>query len=49
MKIIYKSFCPFPSNLGAFALGEVPTRDFDARLFAKAEENLHKKNSLSQL
>ena len=48
MKIIYKSFCPFPHNLGAFApwREEFPTPStFDARLFAHAAQIFNYSNT----
>ena len=48
VKIIYKSFCPFPINLGAFApwREEFPTPStFDARLFAQAAQIFNYSNT----
>ena len=50
MKIIYKSFCPFPISLGAFApwREEFPTPStFDARLFAQAAQIFNYSNTKS--
>ena len=50
MKIIYKSFCPFPNKLGAFApwREEFPTPStFDARLFAQAAQIFNYSNTKS--
>ena len=48
VKIIYKSFCPFPHKLGAFApwREEFPTPStFDARLFAQAAQIFNYSNT----
>jgi len=47
VKIIYKSFCPFPITLALCALaGGIPTPStFDARLFAQAAQIFNYSNT----
>ena len=45
MKIIYKSFCPFPITLAPMRLGGIPTREFPTRLFAQAAQILNYSNT----
>src|SRR5438105_10393440 len=44
VKIIYKSFCPFPINLGAFAAWR---EKFPTRIFARAAQILNYSNTKS--